>query len=103
MGIKIRKKNLSRSGEIYLSQIHQGQENPNKFKKNIPRSRKRCHDQEKFLKTKRTSQRFNSKDSGNYQRQIPLPYGTQNTQQMARKDLIRTNYHEKITIRYPEK
>jgi hypothetical protein len=72
-------------------------------KKNIPRSRKRCHDQEKFIKTKRTSQRSNSKDSGNYQKQIPLPYGTQNTQQMIRKDLIRTNYHEKITIRYPEK
>jgi hypothetical protein len=52
MGIKIRKR------------IHQGQE-------------KKYHDQEKFIKTKRTSQRYNPKDSGNYQKQIPLPYGTQ--------------------------
>jgi hypothetical protein len=53
MGIKIRKR------------IHQGQE------------KKKYHDQEKFIKTKRTSQRYNPKDSSNYQKQIPLPYGTQ--------------------------
>jgi hypothetical protein len=33
--------------------IHQGQENPIQIKKIIPRSRKRYHDQEKFIKTKK--------------------------------------------------
>jgi hypothetical protein len=86
MGIKIRKR-------IY------------QFKKTLAKSRKSSQGQEKdvFIKTKRTLQRSNSKDLGNYQKQIPLPYCTQNTQQMTRKDLTRANYHEKITIRYPEK
>ncbi len=53
MGIKIRKR------------IHQGQENPIKIKKDTSRSRKGCHDQEKFNKSKRTLQRYNPKDSGN--------------------------------------
>ena len=53
MGIKIRKR------------IHQGQENPIEIKKDTPRSRKGCHDQEKFNKSKRTLQRYNPKDSGN--------------------------------------
>ncbi len=65
MGIKIRKR------------IHQGQENPIEIKKDTPRSRKGCHDQEKFNKSKRTLQRYNPKDSGNYQKQIPLQYSTQ--------------------------
>jgi hypothetical protein len=65
MGFKIRKR------------IHQGQENPIIIKKVTLRSRNGCHDQEKFNKSKRTSQRYNPKDSGNYQKQIPSPYGTQ--------------------------
>ena len=51
--------------------------NPIKIKKVNPRPSKGCHDQEKLNKSKRTSQRYNPKDSGNYQKQIPLPYGTQ--------------------------
>jgi hypothetical protein len=60
MGIKIRKR-------IY------------QFKKTLSKSRKSSQGQEKdvFIKTKRISQRHNPKDSGNYQKQIPLPYGKQ--------------------------
>ena len=72
MGMKTRKRNYQ-----FQEKIHQDQENSIETKKIILRSRKRCHDQENFIKTKRTSQRYNPKDAGNYQKQIPLPYGTQ--------------------------
>jgi hypothetical protein len=90
MGINSRKKN------------HQCQENSIETKKIILRSRKRCHDQENSIKTKRTSQRYNPKDAGNYQKQIPLPYGTQKKQD-GRQRSYETRYHENITVRYPEK
>jgi hypothetical protein len=58
MGIKIRKRS------------HQGQEKSyQKSRKSSQGQEKKIyHDQEKFIKTKRTSQRYNPKDSGNYQK-----------------------------------
>jgi hypothetical protein len=54
MGIKIRKRIYQiQENHIEIKKIHQGQENPIKIKKIIPRSRKRYHDQEKFIKTKK--------------------------------------------------
>ncbi len=45
--------------------------------------------QENFIKTKRTSQRYNPKDAGNYQRQIPLPYGMQKKNKMDGRDRMK--------------
>ncbi len=88
------RKNLSKPRKI-----HQGQEKPIKIKKIIPRSRKRYHDQEKFIKTKRTSQRYNPKGSGNYQKQIPLPYGTQKTRRTVETgyNKIPWEHYHKVT------
>jgi hypothetical protein len=85
------------------------QEKSIKVKKILPKSRKPSQDQEKDVmikknssKTKRILQRYNPKDSGNYQKQIPLPYGKQKKQDGRQRSDI-TRYHENITIRYPEK
>ena len=68
-----------------------------KVKKILSKSRKssqnkNCHDQEKVIKTKRTSQRYNPKDSGNYQEQITmrkLLYGTQKNKKKSQAYGIR--------------
>jgi hypothetical protein len=86
-----------------LDNTNHGNKKPEKeIKKIISRSRKRCHDQENSIKTKRTSQRYDPKNAGNYQNKYHY-HTVRKKKQDGRQRSYETRYHENITVRYPEK